>query len=68
MNGRTKKTTRISVSLDEADYHDLNQLAGRGDVSVAWVIRRAIAEFLDKHRDAADAQLPLDLQERKVAS
>ena len=66
MGTRSKKTTRISVSLEAEDHRDLNLIAEKSDVSVAWVIRRAIAEFLDKHRGLAFGQLPLALEERKA--
>jgi metal-responsive CopG/Arc/MetJ family transcriptional regulator len=67
MNSRSKKTTRISVSLDESDYQNLNQLAQTGDVSVAWLVRRALTDFLAKHRGSTIGQLPLNLEDRKMA-
>ena len=66
MNSRGKKNTRISVSLDEGDYQALNQLAQTGDVSVAWVIRRALTDFLAKHRGSTIGQLPLALEDRQA--
>jgi predicted transcriptional regulator len=66
MNSRSKKNTWISVSLDESDYRALNQLAQTSDVSVAWVIRRALTDFLAKHRGSTISQLPLVLEDRQA--
>ena len=41
---------RLTVSLTGPDYDRLNALADKEDVSVSWVIRRAINEYLAKHR------------------
>lgn len=57
-----KKTTRLTVSLDEADYAALNALASRSDVSLSWVIRQAIQRFVREHR--AQPELPLPLMEQ----
>lgn len=65
MTPRPKKETRITVSLATEDYRDLDEIAGKSDVSIAWVIRRAIAEFLERHRGSAFSQLPLQDNEEK---
>jgi predicted transcriptional regulator len=39
---------RVTISLAGADYDRLNSLAAKGEVSVSWVIRRAIEEYLRK--------------------
>jgi len=41
-----RKITRISVSLDDRDYQALREIAESNDVSAAWLVRRAIANFL----------------------
>lgn len=41
-----RKITRISVSLDDRDYQDLRQIAASNDVSTAWLVRRAVSDFL----------------------
>jgi len=46
MAGRERKTTRITISLDECDYRNLASLARRSDASIAWAIRWAIGDFL----------------------
>ncbi|MCY4548805.1 MAG: ribbon-helix-helix protein, CopG family [Defluviicoccus sp.] len=47
--GRTKPA-RLTVNLDRATYCALNELAQREDVSVSWVIRRAIEALLSQDR------------------
>ncbi len=42
-----KKVTRISVSLDDQDYQALREIAESNDVSAAWLVRRAVADFLN---------------------
>lgn len=49
-----RKITRISVSLDDQDYQVLREIADRNDVSAAWIVRRAVSDFLD--RNAAEQQ------------
>jgi predicted transcriptional regulator len=39
---------RVTISLAGPDYDRLNSLAAKSEVSVSWVIRRAIDEFLRK--------------------
>lgn len=41
-----KSVARLSISLDQADYEALRRLADRNDVSTAWLVRRAVSEFL----------------------
>jgi predicted DNA-binding ribbon-helix-helix protein len=66
MAQRQKKETRITVSLEADDYRDLEDIARRSDVSIAWVIRRSIGEFLNQHRGKTFGQLPLKLDEEKA--
>lgn len=47
------KTARLSVSLDEQTYRTLCAIAQQDDVSVAWVVRRAVGELV-KTRMAAN--------------
>lgn len=52
MSEKTKKFgPRVTVSVTAGDYDTLNVIAGRDDVSVSWVVRRAIDEYLRRHRD-----------------
>ncbi len=62
MAERRKKSTRLTVSLDDADYAALNAMASRSDVSLSWVIRQAIQRFVREH--GAQPELPLTLAEQ----
>lgn len=42
------KTVRTTVSLPSHQYEKLQALAEANGLSVAWVVRQAIGEFLDK--------------------
>ena len=53
--------TRFSVALNVNEYAELATMAERHRVSMAWLVRNAVAEFLDRYRDEEDAQLPLRL-------
>jgi metal-responsive CopG/Arc/MetJ family transcriptional regulator len=41
-----KKSTRTTVSLPTVDYEELEQIARRKKVSIAWVIRDAVENYL----------------------
>ena len=53
-----KASVRLSVGLDPASHAVLSRLAKRHDVSLAWTIRRAIAEFIERQEDGDQAELP----------
>ncbi len=48
---------RVSVNLSEAEYQELSWLAGKYQVSMAWLSRRAIGDFLERCQQET-AQLP----------
>src|SRR5579884_4105135 len=55
-----RKTARLSVSLDEREYAALCTLARDRDVSVAWLVRRAVHDLVTTERQRADnPELPL---------
>lgn len=58
MTGKAKQ--RISVGLSSAMLRELTAVADEAHVSLSWVGERAIAEFLDRHRNG-EMQLPLGL-------
>jgi len=62
MPERRKKTTRLTVSLDDADYAALDALASRSDVSLFWATRQAIQRFVREH--GMQPHLPLSLAEQ----
>ncbi len=51
MPDRPLKSTRLSVSLEEQDHNALAEIAAENDVSISWVIRKAIRQFVEKYRD-----------------
>ena len=50
--------TRFSVALDDHVYAELATMAEKHRVSMAWLVRYAVGEFLRRHREE-DRQLPL---------
>ena len=57
--GRTK-TARVTINLDDHAYALLLAVAGRDDVPVAQVARRAVMYFLQQQEKAiAQGSLPL---------
>jgi hypothetical protein len=55
-----KLATRVTVSVDERDYEELSALAEEYRVSLAWLVRYAVNDLLDRHRHD-QLQLPLEL-------
>lgn len=47
MTERPRKGTRLTVSLEERDYRALGEIALARDVSLSWVIRQAIRQFIE---------------------
>jgi predicted transcriptional regulator len=43
---RERQPARLTVTLDECDYSEVCQLAEKNDVSAAWIIRRAVQQYL----------------------
>ncbi|MBL4714058.1 MAG: CopG family transcriptional regulator [Alcanivorax sp.] len=65
MSGKVRKFgPRLTVSLTGNDYDALAILADKDDVSVSWVVRRAIREYLDIHRRGAGSVLPSRIQKK----
>lgn len=60
------KTARLSVSLDEQTYRTLCAIARDDDVSVAWVIRRAVNDLV-ANRAQSGERLPLSLRRARTA-
>jgi len=55
---------RITVSLSSHDHDALSALAERCDVSLSWLTRQAIVEFLESHAKG-ELQLPLHLESKR---
>lgn len=54
-----KHPVRLSVSLDERDHAAISRLAADMNLSTAWIVRRAVSEFVARHDDDAQSELPL---------
>ena len=52
--------TRFSVTLNVNEYAELASMAEKHSVSMAWLVRNAVAEFLVRYREE-DTQLPMRL-------
>lgn len=57
---------RLSVTLDEHEYDELAGMSDKHRVSMAWLARHAIAEFMDRYRNE-ELQLPLRLPHGRQA-
>lgn len=54
-----RRTVRTSVILPETQYARLSEIANKSDVSVAWLIRQAVQQLLDK---TENEQMPLPIR------
>ena len=55
-----RKAHRITVSLSERDHAALVELAAKHDVSISWLARRAVSEFISNN-EHGQTQLPLHI-------
>ena len=61
-----RKTTRLTVTLDEDVHARLCEIAEHDDVSVAWVVRRAVNDLIYGRQAANDQpQSPLAVTDKK---
>jgi hypothetical protein len=49
---------RVPANLTNAEFSELAAMAEKYDVSLAWLTRKAILEFIDRYR-SEQLQLPL---------
>ncbi|MGZ8212899.1 MAG: ribbon-helix-helix protein, CopG family [Methylosarcina sp.] len=52
MRPLAEKTARLSVSLKNSDYEALQLIAEKNDVSIAWLVRKAIERFIESNPQA----------------
>jgi len=50
---------RLSVGFDARTHGALEAVAREQDTTIAWVVRRAVAEFISRQPAAAEPELPL---------
>lgn len=55
---------RISITLPVREYRELSALAEKHHISLAWLGRQAVIEFLERHQDR-ELQLPLTLPHQR---
>ena len=55
-----KKDFRTSVALDETQHKSLQKMAKELDVSVGWVIRKALEEYIRNNNDQFDLFLDIE--------
>jgi len=58
---KAKRLIRVTVSLDPDEYAEFGKLAKKTDVSISWLIRRAMSEFLKRYGTSGQPELPLHL-------
>lgn len=63
-----KPTVRFSIGLDERAHHELSIIASETDTTIAWVVRRAVSEFIDRQAPRAQSELPLMRRSGTAAS
>ncbi len=56
---------RIAVNLDDNEFAEMAAMADKHDVSLSWLGRRALLEFIARYRDE-QLQLPLRLEVRSA--
>ena len=52
-----REVARLSISLEASDYQALKNLAERNDVSAAWLVRRAVTDFLRSTNQNRESEL-----------
>lgn len=50
---------RIAINLEDDEFSQLDVMADQHDVSLSWIGRQAVLEFITRYRDQ---QLPLPLR------
>jgi hypothetical protein len=54
---------RLAVNLDDQEFAHLAEMSDKHDVSLAWLGRQAVLEFIDRYRNE-QLQLPLRREAR----
>ncbi len=60
-----KGLVRMSVSLDVQAHSELCRMASDLNLSAAWLVRRAVSEFVSRQEKLEQAELPLGFHSEK---
>ena len=60
-----RRSVRLSMTLDEQDHMAIKKLAADMDLSAAWIVPRAVSEFIERH--IKKAALPLRRSDDRTA-
>ncbi len=60
LNEESEGTVRTTVTLPKPNYEEIERIAREKRVSVAWVVREAVIEYLAS--DSAEAATPLKVR------
>ena len=63
-----KVAARLSVGLSQPQYAALTALAEQNEATVAWLIRRAVTEFLERRNSLTRSSSQLPRPARKLGS
>ncbi len=61
---REEPVIRVTVSLDQSDHDHLLRIANTADVSLAWMLRRAAREFIERVEEKTVTPKVLELSTR----
>ena len=50
---------RITVTIEPDNYAAFDKRAHNSDVTASWLIRRSMREFLDRHGESGEVEIPL---------
>lgn len=64
---RKNSQQRISVGISDKEFAELRALSEKHRVSIAWLGRQAIAEFIERYKHE-ELQLPLALAGTKESN
>lgn len=64
-----KVAARLSVGLSKPQHAALTALAEQNEATVAWLVRRAVTEFLERHKKLTDSPLnsPISSKTKRIA-
>lgn len=54
---REEPVIRVTVGLDQSDHDQLSRIADKAGVSLAWMMRRAAREFIERVSDEHDFEI-----------